>query len=224
MEIGLDGDSMDETNYLGVPTKIVEQIGRLVVVATRVENWLYSMAGALTLDERAMRSLPVSGRNVAQAVRRRVVEAGVPPWSTVEASEVAQFCSNAKGALFDRGKTVHALFSRQYNGGDDWRLQAQNASDPYVSRDVSIAELVKLRVALESLDTEGYRLLLGITPRLAPGLYVPANANGAVVYWVGDKDGYSPLPERREVIGEMWAEFKGRYPDVVFPETGEALG
>ncbi|PVU83242.1 hypothetical protein DDP54_09840 [Cellulomonas sp. WB94] len=161
---------MSDDDYMGVPTSIQLEIGKVVVVGTRLEDLAYRISeGALGFPDARKPSATQALDRIKDDVRAK----GVPPWSLGRASALAidGWVSTAKSALNERHRIAHSTHYR-IRRHDRWVDEFKRNDGKEVGRVTKLAGVVRTRRALERAYKEGLDIQASLSPQIKPGVHV----------------------------------------------------
>lgn len=161
---------MTDEDYMGVPTSILTEIGRLVVAGTRLEDVIYHVG------ESALNIARIRGRSAgeaADAIRDEVRQHGVPPWSQgrTTSGQVDTWASSTKQALDRRHEVIHGVHYRQYDG-QAWVGHDRRTGGKTPGRVTELSKLVSARRALEKAVHETFGLWQTLSPVVREGRWM----------------------------------------------------
>ena len=157
--------------FLGVPTPILIAIGKVMVIAGRVEAMADDMAAAFNLDTTQLQ--------FAQTCKhiRKALKCPYPPWITMSTQPVEQWTKDASSAMGMRNQRIHVLHaSRPHNS----RWQPINIHQR--TKEVNSTELEffeEVQDKLVQVWDHGQELLKGLHPDLKPNVTIHVFARAA---------------------------------------------
>lgn len=185
--------------YRSMDDQVVLEVGKITMGRAALEGTVYDVAEDLALGiDRSIREM--SGTQAAQEIRAKVLDAGLPPWvgADVTPEVLADWASEAKGALKDGHKIVHSHSFQTYGEGEQWTPVRRQTGVNRAETPTDLEKLRRLRERIDGLDVRGGQLRIGIVPMAARGLYTPyytADRGSIISHYEG---GWYRLPGTRE--------------------------
>lgn len=164
---------MSDDDYMGVPSEIVTEIGRVVVAGTRLEDMIYRI-GEGALDIAPIRAVPAS--QAAEKIRDDVRTYGVPAWSQdrITVAQIDDWTSRTKQVLDLRNEVVHGVHYRVYDG-EQWVGHDRRAANKTQPRVTALNKVTRARKAVEEANRSTIAVWHALLPMITEG-------RGAILY------------------------------------------
>lgn len=145
----------DESEYCGISTDVLLEIGKLVVAAGRIE----------ALTARIATQLNVQHPNVTQRCRKIQEACGQATSDTVPPSPqgLADWCDRVIQVMAERNERIHSAFAHVWDGEQWQHMLIRERTEEMLP--VSAGLFTGIRQELESLVTEGSSRLVAVQAR-----------------------------------------------------------
>lgn len=197
-----------------IPNEVVEEVGKVTIIGTALEETIYLVADALNLTTRTGPASSAAAEAI-KVVRKR----GVPPWARIDPEEVTEWLTSAKKALGRRNRVVHSRYSWIAAEGT-WVGHSQRTNGREDSKNLSADELSDVRSDLERATAGGSEVHVGLLPELAPRVYEYYYGPNSGVIIARYEHGEWPERPTDDQLSQWRKELHQSVPEYTHPDSG----
>lgn len=156
----------DGSDFLGVPTEVLEAIGRVVVAAGRVEGEARDIADALAVE----RADSPSFAPLTDAIKKALRDGPLPPWgSMMDPAELRDWIAEAKSLMDERSARLHSAYLHRLIEAS-WVPQRVNLRTGSAG-DMTAADFRRLADRVARHSELGFVLSCELRLEVRPGVY-----------------------------------------------------